>query len=158
MGFDRSHTLTGTIALTKPNDWSVSAIGYIRTGTPYWPQLPSNLSPITFVQNSDRQITQWNVDFKLEKFFDLGGIGWSLFLQVDNAFDVVNELTVYANSGRALYNIEQTLNPQTLADFGRRIERSDPGMPPPQAYYDYYANPANVSRPRLVRVGASLNF
>jgi outer membrane receptor protein involved in Fe transport len=158
MGFDRSHTLTTTIALTRPNDWAASIVGYLRTGTPYWPQLPSEVSTVTFVQNSDRQPVQWNVDLKIEKFFEFEGFNWSVFLQVDNLFDVVNELTVYQSSGRSLYNLEPTLSPETLADFGKRIARGDPGMPGAEAFYDYYANNANVSRPRLVRIGASMNF
>ena len=110
MGFDRSHTLTSTITLSQPDDWLVSMIGYIRTGTPYTPAFPSNVVPITFVQNSDRQPVQWNVDLKIEKYLhDLRDSTTRVFLQVDNLFDRQNELPCTQNSGQALYNIEQTL-------------------------------------------------
>ncbi|MEO8168631.1 MAG: TonB-dependent receptor, partial [bacterium] len=33
--FDRSHTITSTVTLSQPRDWSVSLLGYVRTGTPY---------------------------------------------------------------------------------------------------------------------------
>jgi len=158
LGFDRSHTITSTVALSEPNDWAVSMIGYLRTGTPYTPSFPSNVVPISFTQNSDRQPMQWNVDLKLEKYFKLGAFDLSVFVQVDNLFDTENELYVYANSGRALYNLSQTLQPELLADLHNRIVRGDPGMIPVDGVDNYYANPGNISTPRLVRVGASIVF
>ncbi len=156
--FDRSHTLTSAVSLGRPDDWMISAIGYFRTGTPYTPSFPPNVVPITFVQNSDRQPVQWNVDLKIEKFFKLGPMEYSIFLFIDNLFDTQNEIAVYANSGRALYNIEQVLNPTLFADLRNRVLRGDPGMIPISGVDHYYANPANVSRPRLFRVGASMIF
>jgi outer membrane receptor protein involved in Fe transport len=158
LDFDRSHTLTATVSLAHSNDWSVSAIGYVRTGTPYTPEFPSSVVPITFTQNSDRQPLQWNVDLKCEKFFRLEGLDLSLFLQVDNVFDVENELFVYANTGRALYSITPTLQPQLLADLRRRIAQGDPGMIPLDGVDNYYARAGNLGSPRLIRVGASIVF
>jgi outer membrane receptor protein involved in Fe transport len=157
-GFDRSHVLTSTLALGPPEDWIVSFIGYLRTGTPYTPEFPTNVENIRYVQNSDRQPVQWNVDLKAEKFFDLGMFDLSVFVQVDNLFDTENELYVYTNSGRALYNINQVQNPTLFQNLTNRISRGDPGMVPQSAIDNYYANPANVSRPRLVRLGASIVF
>jgi outer membrane receptor protein involved in Fe transport len=151
--FDRSHTLTATVQLSQPRDWLASLIGSLRTGTPYTPEFPSNIVPITFEQNSGRQQVQWNVDLRLEKWFPFGPFDLSVFLQVDNLFDVRNELYVYA-----LYNIEETTNPSLFNDLRRRIAREDPSMIPASAVDNYYANPGNLSAPRLVRFGASLTF
>lgn len=158
LGFDRSHTITSTVSLSEPSDWNISLIGWLRGGTPYTPSFPASIVPITFTQGSDRQMMQWNVDVKAEKFFKFGTFDFSLFLQVDNLFDVENELAVYANSGRALYSISQTVQPELLSDLQTRITRGDPGMPPQRAVTNYYANPSNVSAPRLVRIGASILF
>jgi hypothetical protein len=133
-------------------------IGYLRVGTPYTPSFPSSVVPISFTQNSDRQPMQWNVDLKIEKFFTIDSFDLSVFLQVDNLFDVENELVVYANSGRALYSITQTLQPELLADLRNRIVRGDPGMIPVSGVDNYYANPGRISTPRLVRIGASIVF
>jgi hypothetical protein len=157
-GFDRSHTITSTVTLSEPSDWSLSFIGYVRTGTPYTPAFPSNVVPITFVQNSDRQPVQWNVDMKAEKFFELGPMKYSIFLQVDNLFDTQNELDVYASSGSALYDINSILNPAVYADIRRRIARGDPGLVPSSVIDNLDANPRNISMPRLVRFGASVIF
>ncbi len=156
--FDRSHTITSTVTLSEPNDWNVSAISYVRTGTPYTPSFPSNVVPITFVQNSDRQTVQWNVDLKAEKFFNFGDYTFSLFVQVDNVFDTQNETSVYVNSGRALVNIETTTNPSRFLEIRNRISRGDPGLVPISAIDGYFANPANLNQPRLIRFGASFNF
>lgn len=158
LSFDRSHTLTSTVSLSQPDDWAVSAIGYLRTGTPYTPEFPSNVVAISFVQNSDRQPMQWNVDLKAEKFFSYAGYSFSVFVQVDNLFDAKNELYVYANSGRALYNISETIQPELLADLRNRIVRGDPGLIPVSGVDNYYAAPGNISTPRLIRIGASILF
>jgi len=158
LSFDRSHTLTSTISLSEPRDWAVSLIGYLRTGTPYTPSFPASVSPITFVQNSDRQPVQWNVDLKVEKFFSFDAVDFSIFLQVNNLFDTQNELSVYANSGEALYNIDETLNPSQFLDLRNRITRGDPGMVSMKTIDNYYANPQNVSGPRLMRLGVSVFF
>jgi hypothetical protein len=156
LDFDRSHTLTSSIALTQPDDWAVSLIAFLRTGTPYTPEFPSNVVPISFTQNSDTQPVQWNVDLKIEKFFKFESFDFSLFIQVDNLFDTENELYVWSNSGRALYNIEETLRPELLKPMRDRITRGDPGMIPMSGIDNYYANPGNISTPRLIRIGASI--
>ncbi|MBI3111090.1 MAG: TonB-dependent receptor [Ignavibacteriales bacterium] len=158
LSFDRSHTLTSTVTLSDPGSWVASMIGTIRTGTPYTPSFPSSVVPITFVQNSDYQPLQWNVDLRVEKFFKVLGYEYSFYLMVDNLFDVENELFVYANSGRSLHNIEETVNPARFTDLRNRIRRGDVGMLPAESLDRYYANPANVSTPRLVRLGMSFSF
>jgi len=47
----------------------------------------------------------------MEKYFRVAPVDLSVYLQVDNLFDTQNELSVYSNSGRALYNIEEVVNP-----------------------------------------------
>ncbi len=158
IGFDRSHTLTTVVSLSQPSDWGVSLIGYMRTGTPYTPSFPASVVTITFEQNSDRQPIQWNVDLKAEKFFKFGMLDFSVYMQVDNLFDTQNELSVYANSGRALFNIEETINPYQFAELRSRIARGDPGLFDESVMDNYYARPQNVSSPRLVRFGMSVFF
>jgi outer membrane receptor for ferrienterochelin and colicin len=156
--FDRSHTLTTAIALTQPDDWNISMIAYMRTGTPYTPEFPANVVPITFVQNSDQQPMQWNVNLKAEKFFRFDPVLFSVYVQVDNLFDTANELYVYASSGRALYDIQQTTNPNRFINLEQRIARGDPGLIPQSVLTNYYADPRNLSAPRLFRIGASIQL
>jgi len=81
-----------------------------------------------------------------------------VFVQVDNLFDTRNELSVYASSGRALTNLEQTYNATLFSDIRRRITRGDAGMIPIASINDYYAYEGRLSSPRLVRLGFTVNF
>lgn len=159
LDFDRLHVLNATLALTEPNDWTAGFVMNLQTGTPYTPSLPSNLTTISYTQNSANQPIQWNVNFRFEKFFDIGDIRSSVFLQVENLFDTENELYVYASSGRALSNVEQVLNSYEFQDLKTRITRGDAGMVPLSQIENYYSQrPERVNRPREVRLGFSLLF
>ncbi len=159
LSFDRSHVINGTVALNQPNDWSLGLIFNFQTGTPYTPSLPASFTNVTYTQNSGNQLTQWNVDLKFEKYFKIGNINYSLFLQVMNLFDTQNELSVYQSSGRALSAVEQTTNYSQFSDIVRRINNGDPGLFGIQQINNYYSQrPENVSTPREVRLGFSVLF
>jgi len=159
LDFDRRHVINATIGLTDPENWSIGFIGNAQTGTPYTPELPSQLAPVRFEQNSAYQTLQWTVDLKLEKFFRLGSLAYSLFLQVDNLFDTENELLVWASSGRALSNVEETINRVQFNDLKNRIARGDQGLFGIEQIDNYYSQrPERVNRPREVRLGFSIIF
>jgi hypothetical protein len=95
----------------------------------------------------------------MEKFFKIGNLSYSVFLQVDNLFDVENEYAVYASSGRALSNVEQVINAIEFNDIRKRINRGDPGLFGIGQIDNYYSQrPERVSRPREVRLGLSIIF
>ncbi|HEX2866927.1 MAG TPA: TonB-dependent receptor [Ignavibacteriales bacterium] len=157
LSFDRPHLINGTVTFSDPESYSIGIIYNIQAGTPYTPQLPPSLSPITYTQNSSAKPMDWNVDFKAEKYFRVGGLSYSIFLQVENLFDTQNERYVYASSGRALSNVEQTLNASQFNDIRNRIQR-DRGMIPMSEIDNYYRNAENLNMPREVRLGFSILF
>lgn len=157
--FDRQHVINTTLTFTKPNDWIASFIGYFQTGTPYTPQFPSNIVDVTFEQNSARQPIQWNVDFKFEKFFLFGNLKFSVFCQIENLFDMENELYVYASTGRARSALEEKDINITFSDIIKRINRGDAGLIPLKEIQNYFSlRPERVNRPREVRLGFQLIF
>lgn len=159
LSFDRNHLVNGTITLSDPDNWAVGLIYNLQTGTPYTPQLPPSLSAVTYEQRSAAKPFQWNVDLKLEKFFTLGPLKYSLFVQVENLFDVQNDAYVYASSGKALYNIEEVLNANQFVEIKNRINRKDAGMIDIKEVESYYSNRSErVSPPREIRVGFSILF
>lgn len=160
LSFDRTHTLNVNLALSQPDNYSVSTIVRLRSGSPYTASIPASLAlqQTQFVQNSSNKPTQWSADLKAEKYFTIGDLRFSILLQVDNLFDTENETDVFSNSGRALYNADQVANPAQFTQTTSRIVRGDPGMLPLSAIDNYYQDPTNVSRPRLVRLGLSLFF
>lgn len=159
LSFDRSHVINGTISLSQPNDWNFGVVFNLQTGTPYTPALPSQLVQVRYEQSADNQPLNWNVDMKFEKFFALAGVKFSVFLQVENVFDVENELSVYSSSGRALSNVEQVQDAIQFNDLRRRIARGDAGLFPVGQLDNYYSQrPERVNRPREARLGFSLLF
>ncbi len=159
LSFDRTHVINGTVALNQPNDWSVGMIFNFETGTPYTPQLPASFTNVTYEQSSANQPVIWNVDLKFEKYFRIGALDYSVFLQVLNLFDTQNELSVYASSGRALSNVEQTQNAVQFSDIRNRINRGDPGLFNISQIDNYYSQrPERVNAPREVRLGFSILF
>ncbi len=159
LSFDRSHVINGTIALNQPNDWSVGIIFNFETGTPYTPSLPASFTNVTYQQSSANQTALWNVDLKFEKYFRIGTFDYSIFLQVLNLFDTQNELSVYASSGRALSNVEETQNAVEFNDTKTRILRGDPGLFGIDQINNFYSQrPERVNAPREVRLGFSILF
>jgi outer membrane receptor protein involved in Fe transport len=159
LSFDRSHVINGTISFTQPDDWNLGLVLNLQTGTPYTPALPTTLVQVRYEQNAGNQPINWNVDMKFEKFFTLGSIKYSVFVQVENLFDTQNEIAVYQSSGRALSNVEQIQNAVNFSDLKRRIEKGDVGMFGIDQINGYYSNrPERVNRPREVRLGFSVLF
>ncbi len=160
LSFDRSHTLTTTISLSEPDDFNIGSTIRLQTGTPYTASIPTNITSqqAIFVQNSSTKPFQWSIDLKAEKYFILGDLRYSLFLLIDNLFDTENETSVYANSGKALYNADQVANPTQFSEMNKRLNRGDVGLIPMSAVTNYYVDPTNVNRPRLVRLGFSVLF
>ncbi|MFZ4620212.1 MAG: TonB-dependent receptor [Bacteroidota bacterium] len=158
--FDRTHILNTTMNFSEQDDYSASIITRLQSGTPYTASIPANLATqlSQFIQNSSTKPLQWSVDLKLEKYFLADGLKYSVFMQVDNLFDTRSETDVYSNSGKALYNANQVADPNQFQEIRRRINRGDVGMIPLSAVDNYYVNPQNVSRPRLVRFGLSVLF
>jgi outer membrane receptor protein involved in Fe transport len=159
LAFDRTHVINGSVGLTDPDNWSAGLVFNFQTGTPYTPGLPASLTTVRYEQYSGFQQVQWNMDLKLEKYFTMGPLRYSIFLQVENIFDTRNELVVYASSGRALTNVEQTLNSVEFADLRNRISRGDPGLFAIDQVSGYYSQrPERLSKPREVRLGLSVLF
>ncbi|MCP5061854.1 MAG: TonB-dependent receptor, partial [Ignavibacteriae bacterium] len=155
LSFDRSHLINGTITLSEPGDWSAGVIYNMQTGTPYTPELPPTLSTITYEQTSANKPFQWNVDLKVEKFLELAGVDFSVFVQVKNLFDTENQRYVWANSGESLENAEEKLTAIQFSELERRIAE-DEGLFDQSYIDDYYSREERLSRPREVRLGFSL--
>jgi outer membrane receptor protein involved in Fe transport len=158
LSHDRSHTLNGTFTLSQPNSWNVSALASFWTGTPYTPTLPASLSPTAFQENSARRPIFLNVDLRAEKYFKFGGLGFSVFTQIENVLDLKNERLVFLSTGRSLYSLDETLQAGTFDNLRERIEKNPDLYPPESEINNYYRRADFLSEPREIRVGFSLTF
>jgi outer membrane receptor protein involved in Fe transport len=158
LDFDRTHTLNATLTLSKKNNWSFSAIGSIWTGTPYTPSLPSSVQDVRFEVNSARRPITSNIDLKIEKFFKYGGLRFSVFMQMENALDTINERFVHTNTGRSLTSLAESTNPTLFNNLKRRIQ-SDPGNFFPVKFIDnFYQREDWLAEPREIRWGMTFIF
>jgi outer membrane receptor protein involved in Fe transport len=158
LGFTRSHTLNSSLIFGKANNWTASAIGNIWTGTPYTPSLPSSLAPTAFEVNSDNRPLYTNVDLRLEKFFKLNLLRFSVFLQVFNLFDTINERFIHTNTGRSLTNLNQTTNPTLFNNLRGRIQKNPDDYFPAKFLDDFYQREDWLSEPRRILLGLTFNF
>ncbi len=158
LDYDRTHTLNGTLTLTKPSSWVLSFIGSIYNGTPYTPSLPSSIKPVQYEVNSARKPWVKNVDLKFEKFFKIANGRFSLFIDVRNVFDIKNELFVWNNTGRALTNLNESINPNLFNNLKETIRANPDDFFPIQFVDNYYKREDWLSTPREVRVGLTYQF
>ena len=158
LSFTRKHTLNGTLILGKPDNWTASAIGYIWSGTPYTPSLPASLAPTAFEVNSDTRPLNKNVDLRLEKFFKFDLFRFSVFLQVFNLFDTMNERFVHTNTGRSLTNLNQTINPSLFNNLRERIRNNPEDFFPEKFLDDFYQREDWLSEPRRILLGMTFDF
>ncbi len=117
LDWDQTHTLNTVLTFQAQRDWSVSFIGSISSGLPFTPVFVDrkDISTREFL-NAERKPTQWNLDLKAQKMLTLGGVATTLFVKVNNVFDVANEVVVYPSTGRATYNARNVRDEQLLRD------------------------------------------
>ena len=158
LSFDRTHTLNSTITLTKPNNWMVSAIASVRTGTPYTPSVPSSVQAVRFETNSDRRPWYTNVDLKLEKFFQVKNFRFSTFVRIDNLFDAKNQRYVHSSTGSSLSDLAESTNPNLFNNLRETISENPQDYFPVKFLDTFYQREDWLSEPREVRVGMTFEF
>ncbi len=155
---DRAHTINATMTLSKTNNWSFSTIGSIWTGTPYTPSLPTSVQDVQFAENSARRPLNTNVDLKIEKYFKAGRYKFSVFMQIENAFDTLTERFVHTNTGRSLTSLAESTNPNLFNNLRHRINADADNLFPIQFLDDFYQREDWLAPPREIRWGMTFNF
>jgi outer membrane receptor protein involved in Fe transport len=158
LDYDRTHVLNGTISVGKTNNWLVSAIGYVRNGSPYTPSVPSSVQPVEFEVNSARRPWLKNLDLKMEKFFHMKSLQFSIFAQINNLFDLENNIFVHTNTGKSLTNLEESYNPNRFNNLKETIGENPDDFFPVEFLDKYYQREDWLSEPREVRLGMSFEF
>jgi hypothetical protein len=98
-----------------------------------------------YVENGGRKPNQFIIDLYFNKNFNLGSFDTAFFIRVFNLLDRLNEVDVYAGTGRATYSLvpiyTATENPRGLNSLDQ-----------------YLVRPHFYSQPRLVQLGIEFNF
>jgi len=148
LDFDQRHVLSGTVTLSRPNNWGLSFIGQIASGYPYSPEIiDQNLD---LLPNSANKPVQIKLDARLSKEVQIGGVSLMGFVKVFNLLDRLNERFVWDDTGRA----GTTLNRNNVHAFWQNLY----GLPAIHDLDEFNTRPHFYSAPREVRVGLSMSL
>jgi len=166
LSFDQRHTGVVNIDFFVPKGelgffelFNANFLVSFSSGRPYTPVDEWNIigdngliADVKGYINSAYGPSQFRVDMRLEKTFDLGsGLAISPFLWVENLFDAENVVSVWRSTG----------DPQTTGWLNTELGKTQIRQLG-QGYADDYQSmertPFNYGIPRLIRVGVKVNF
>ena len=151
LDWDQTHTLNAVLTLQEISNWSLSFIGSFSNGLPFTPVFVERKDiAVREFLNAERKPIQWNVDLKAQKMLSLAGIQTTVFLKVNNVFDVSNETQVYSSTGRATYNARSMRDEELL-----REKLKQEGL---FTLNEVDARPTWYSEPRRIEFGFEINF
>lgn len=139
LNWDQRHLLNASLFVGE-SDWGASLTARYGTGLPYTPSITQYIADrgITsgLQDNSQRRPAQFTLDLKLNKTFDLAGIGINAFLTVFNLLDNRVVVNVFGDTGLPDFTTEaqnvgyDPNRPNTVAEYLR--------------YPDHYGEPRNI--------------
>ncbi len=148
LAFDREHVFYGTFGLEFPKEFgpsifnvyplenfSLNIVVRASTGLPYTPQAPDESNTLLIEKNSGRMSSDQRVDLRLSRTIRFADFKVTLFGIVNNVFDDINALNVWATSGDPL-------------DAGPSYSRTR----------DRMRVPSNVDIRRSIQAGIRLDF
>ncbi|MBI2417032.1 MAG: hypothetical protein HYV28_03880, partial [Ignavibacteriales bacterium] len=143
LGQDQTHTLNVTFSYANPDNWGFSIIGQYGSGFPYTPSQSADVSSL--LTNSETKPSTFNVDLKAYKDFQVDPFRLSLFMRVQNLFDIKNQYDVYSDSGTADFTID---------------EKNAAGKQNPviNSIDEFFRTPTMYNEPRRIEFGASFYF
>ena len=140
LDWDQRNTVNLSLAYDKKR-WGISGVYQLGSGLPYTPLSTEDIS--SFVQNSGKKPLTWNVDLK---GYYLIRDEMTLFIRANNVFDVLNQYTVYDDSGNADYT-----RWQKIAEIQNTGE-------PVNSISDWFRNETFFSNPRRIEIGLTYVF
>ena len=129
LAWDQRHIFSGTLDIQLPFDAAVNLIGSYGSGLPY---TPNPRAPIKPDINSKRYPATYNVDALISKRSRIGGLVYTLFVDIRNVFNTKN--------------LDDILDAVTYDRYGIPLNNQK------------HSHPLSWSSPRLVMMGVSLDF
>ncbi|MBI9071112.1 MAG: TonB-dependent receptor [Melioribacteraceae bacterium] len=137
LNWDQRHVFNWVLNLNG-KDWGISTISRYQSGYPFSPSTTYIQTSNVQLRNMGRRKPRVNVDVRLYKNLEIAGLSTTFFMQVENLLD------------------------ETLSENFPELKQDDIEGHESKEYintlYDYRYNPASQPRPRLVKVGLSVNF
>jgi len=147
MDWDQNHLLNASL-LVGIDGWGASLIARYGTGLPYTPSVTQYTADrgITsgLLRNSRYRPTQFTIDLKLNKTFNLMGLDITAFLKVFNLLNNKVTVNVFGDTGQPDFTTET----QTIG--------YDPSRP--NTVEEYIKYPWHYGEPRNVQFGFEISF
>jgi outer membrane receptor for ferrienterochelin and colicin len=142
LDWDQTHTLNANLYVGS-EDWGISLISNLSTGQPYTPNVNAAAYSgrniiIGLANNSRRKPVLTNINMEIHKDFYFSSIGIQFFVKVFNLLDSKNPITVFTDSGKPDYTLQQ--------QSGATYDAS------------WFVNPDYYSPPRSVFFGTKISF
>ncbi len=143
LDWDQTHTVNLSLSYNG-RGWGTSLIGQFGSGLPYTPLASQDIT--TLLTNSQRKPSTFNVDLRAFKDFTLGPTKLTLFLRIFNLLDMMNEINVWNDTGRAGFTTYQE-----TAEATHPLELVN-------SLDTWYTNPTYYSEPRRIELGFSFEI
>jgi outer membrane receptor for ferrienterochelin and colicin len=143
LDWDQRHTLNVTVAY-RQKDWGASMIAKYGSGAPYTPRATTDITSL--LTNSQLKPSFFDIDMDANYRFAVDKTQIVVYVRVFNLFDIMNEVNVFNDSGRAGFTIDEATaiqnNPhQYVNTIGQ-----------------WFSIPTNYSEPRRIEFGMNLEF
>lgn len=143
LGWDQRHTVNATVSYSQPT-YGGSLIVQYGSGMPYTPRRTEDITSL--ITNSALKPSSLTMDLRLYKNVPLGFANLNIFLRVFNLFDMLNEVNVFDDTGRAGETTDKDrVKAQNTPEYVNTIDQ-------------YFSNPTHYSEPRRIEIGASFEF
>lgn len=142
LDWDQTHTLNINL-YAGTTDWGISVISSVHTGQPYTPTRIEGANTGSNVltglaDNSRRRPIIANIDLELFKNFNFSILDLQLFIKVFNLLDLKNPITVFGDTGKPDY----TLQEQTITEHDA----------------SWFVYPTFYSQPRSIYLGTKISI
>jgi outer membrane receptor protein involved in Fe transport len=106
LDWDQRHSMNANVTVGNLDSWGVSLNARLGSGLPYTPSDEQGNLGVATPNGGTKPLTQM-YDMKLYKNLLLGGFKMNIYAKLDNMFDIMNEYTVYGDTGSADYTLAQ---------------------------------------------------
>lgn len=140
LNWDRRHTFNINLAISDWEKWGISLIGQFGSGLPYTPEKQGIL---TMVENGGRKPVWYNVNGKCWWNFMLVGSQTTMYLKIDNLFDLMIENDIFADTGTAYYTTSMEQAEEFQSDASQHINTIE----------EVFISPTRFSSPMRITFG-----
>lgn len=147
MDWDQSHILNASLYLSY-DGWGASLLARYGTGLPYTPSVTQYTADrgITsgLLRNSRYRPSQFSLDLKVDKSFNLMGVDMVAFIKIFNLLDSKIAVNVFGDTGQPDFTTET----QNVGEDSNR----------PNTVEEYIKYPYHYGEPRNVQLGFEISF